>query len=647
MNKEQKTQVSLSKEASSANSDNFEESKHWERLRRVVLSKRVVTNLEIKRSIEKWKVQQRKFKEKKRKLQGLLEKAIEDARGVLEKAELRAEHADTRYKEIVSDAKRKIVISEHSKMVEKAFEETRGHLNSNTSSQTVANGHRLIRKMEAQHDRIRARKNRLRSITKERSKSEMEGLQEGAEMEDNSASSEGNGSGTVGDDNRRQKKHKRKMNKIRQELESETGVEHVGLGGVKKGLESSAKQMSVSVWENGGKEVGRKSEFASAGPFEALRKDSLHCSNEAQRRATCKSIYGEKLPRVSEIELGVGGNVQSDEDCIFEISLGYEELTQRNRGEWRGHNSRGKGEKGTRRGKKVPGRLKYDNTESDFVSNGPEVNAENDGGVKQQQQANSGTSGYEKEKDHSFDLKDLHNNFKASGKIPASPNAQGQRHLTHRDSKCESDNSGATHKLIKRLSKDKSEQVFEKSMSMSSEGSCRKESFQHLRNRYRDSLYYESTVSSLNFSLSWVSPRTDKKNVDEIQEALQELGLDAEAAEFDESLGRIAESQRNLREKLKEARRALEEEKRRLVVLEKEEMKIQKMRLCYDRFKKKEKEEREREELKRKLREEKERQIVRNKRLHRERMLLAIGNGLSRNYNFSYFTRCKLKMANK
>ena len=163
------------------------------------------------------------------------------------------------------------------------------------------------------------------------------------------------------------------------------------------------------------------------------------------------------------------------------------------------------------------------------------------------------------------------------------------------------------------------------------------------RSSKRDSGYCESTLSSLVLTgtYSWTFNQNSEKDIKEILNGLRETGLDAKADEFEDTLANILEIQKSLKNDLKDIKKSIEDEKIRQRNKEREAIKIRKMKTAYERFKEKERERREFEELQRLLREEAKRRLERHRKLHRERMMLAIENNISRQYKFSYFSNVR------
>ena len=160
------------------------------------------------------------------------------------------------------------------------------------------------------------------------------------------------------------------------------------------------------------------------------------------------------------------------------------------------------------------------------------------------------------------------------------------------------------------------------------------------RSSKRDSGYCESTLSSLVLTgtYSWTFNQNSEKDIKEIFNGLRETGLDARADELEDTLANILEIQKSLKHDLRDIKKSIEDEKIRQRNKEREGIKIRKMKIAYERFTEKERERREFEELQRLLREEAKRRLERHQKLHRERMMLAIDNNISRQYNFSYFS---------
>eukprot|EP00112_Aurelia_sp_Birch-Aquarium-sp1_P009303 Seg2052.3 transcript_id=Seg2052.3/GoldUCD/mRNA.D3Y31 product="hypothetical protein" protein_id=Seg2052.3/GoldUCD/D3Y31 len=204
----------------------------------------------------------------------------------------------------------------------------------------------------------------------------------------------------------------------------------------------------------------------------------------------------------------------------------------------------------------------------------------------------------------------------------------------------ESSSFDMKHTSIKELltqSVDEKE-VFETTTSGSSPSGTSMSPFK--RSSKRDSGYCESTLSSLVLTgtYSWSFNQNPGKGIEEIFNGLREMGLDARADELEDTLMNLLETQRSLRQEQKDTKKSIEDEKNKQRKKEREELKIRKMKTAYERFKEKERERREFEELQRLLREEAKRRLERYQKLHRERMMLAIDNNISRQYKFSYFS---------
>lgn len=568
-----KTHLALMKDATLAKANQFEAGKHWERLRRVVLSEKINKRHEPECSIENLRALQRKCREKKRRLNTILEKATEDARKALEKAELKAEHASTSYKEVVSDMKRRMIISEHSKAVEKVFEGTQYELGGRKTIKKVADGLGLIRQIEAQHDRIKARRNKLKTITKERSSLK-------------------NGGQCLGRENLEEiKRETKKTSKKRKTIKTKKTEKKIK--GSKESKQLRKKESHGNVKDHSEDKITKMADDDA----DDVLNDTRNIQYEAHEKMTSqnslqdaiykhrggrKKIWGEMLPRVIETEV----------NAVVHWGL--------HKAHEMGHSFRNTQDKRNLKNSLVNSFSKTASIEciSQYI------------GKKQQ-----------KKRQSINELEDL--------KI---------------ESKKQGDPLSVLEPEINEVARQKSKDwlgSYDTSMSISSESMSRKHSSPALHNRYGESVYCDSTISSftMNGSLKWNAFQRDKRSVNEIHEALKEFGLDAEAVELEDSIGRISEVEKDLKDKLKEVKKAMHEEMRRLKMQENEELKIKKMKLAYARFKKKEKEEREREELLRKLREEAEKRKLINRKFHKEIMLLEIENNLSRNYNFSYFTR--------
>ena len=143
--------------------------KRWDILRRAILSNYDTSENSEVDTLPALKKRARKTREQKRRIQAKLTTIIETAREELETAELKAEKVTTTYKEVVTDLRRKITIAEHRKIIENAFAGGKSIEERKMSVNDVAQGMRIVRKMEATHDRIRARKNYLKKMANKRS----------------------------------------------------------------------------------------------------------------------------------------------------------------------------------------------------------------------------------------------------------------------------------------------------------------------------------------------------------------------------------------------------------------------------------------------------------------------------------------------
>ena len=151
----------------------------------------------------------------------------------------------------------------------------------------------------------------------------------------------------------------------------------------------------------------------------------------------------------------------------------------------------------------------------------------------------------------------------------------------------------------------------------------------------------ESTISSLAaFAMqSWSTNKGKIRGVNEIINGFRDLGLYTKADELEENLFKMQDKQFSLRKTFNEAKRLAEMAKQRAKECERQLARMQKTRLAFLRYMKTEKKRQEREAAKKRLREQKEKRIAANIKMHEERLKLAIANRISRQYNFSYFSR--------
>ena len=673
MDQKPETQVGKLKDQTNKKSIICDASKHWERLRLVVLPDRGVTNHETVGIIDEWKAEQQKVKERKRKLKAMLEKSIEEARKAIEKAELKSEQADTNYKEVVTNMKRKIIISEHSKMVEKVFEEARKDPYHAKSKNRVANGVGLIRQMEAEHDRIKARRNKLKKLTKEKTKMAQEGDLSNDRLGEQGLPFKQDRTEQKTQNNEKTRRRKKKESKIKQNHSKENSTKETECAlndSKRRSRHETAENMQllteVNVQKNRKsiKSEETKQDETSINSEETKQDEASIKSAETKQddTSTCGNLQGVKkrskkiriknlrrnLPSVYEIEADNGEEDpygaeynhkkgSSDEKKIATYNMQNREEQQIQLSEKSEKNSQGY-TTATETSVTTTDSDSHGLDDTENVSyNMPSVAPQNKQEIAESQEAEDAVC--------DLDLKQIENSIKLRRSIHTKSKTHESNYPSLTRSTLESENSWSYATQTGTITREKSKAVSENTMSISSEGMSGRGSSPHTHYGYRDSFYCDSMISSqiTTSNFAWITPHKEAKSTSEIHDTLRELGLEIEAMEFEESIEKFREIRQVLRDKLEDVKNALNEEKNRLKLEEKEKFKIKKMRIAYARLKKREKERREREELKQKLREEAERKIQQNRKLQKERMLLAIENNISRSYNYSYFTSTKPK----
>ena len=625
--------IQLLKESQTVRIEYSDAKQHWERLRRAILSNCGPSSCDNGSVIHDLKAQKKSIKKKKSYLRKSFEKSIQDARRALENAELKSEHATTTHKKEMTNMKRKIVISEHSKMIEKAFEEGKHDAGRKPSIDQVANSLRLIRKMEAQHDRLRARKMRLKEAARETMKKKKR------------------------KENEKNEHRKQRMEIDNDEQLEDTEMQWQGNEGEKQGAEEGncmmgneialnnnekkVKRMHASTTEQNSDELqgqGYLSDLPNLGQTKWIEmKRALKRVKTSQRYERITNVR-EKLPSVFETETDNMETAEGNEaeliDGIQSHRYGYRETVLSN------------GDKTNET--KLPllngtsknlskNKIECKNTiQNDYIL--PDIHNRKTENMTECSYGED-TSGV-----IYFNQSETKNNRSMSAIMKTNREATSfPRLVKTRDSPLLSSEI-LREENIKGL-----KGSYEGTMLPNDWGTSEKVSPLAIQYKNRDVSFSESLWSSLtrNSSLDLTNTYNRKRSVGEIYNGLRDVGLDAKAAELDQSLKDMIEDEQYLEDELHDVKKALQKEAERIKMAEKEALKIAKMRLQYHRYKKREEERRKKEELKRKLKKEAEKKIQKQRKLYREMVMLAMENSISRSYNFSYFTRMNPKTEDK
>ena len=603
----------------------FDARKHWKRLQRAVLSDRGTMPRENDATVRELKAEQQDIIKKKGQLKAMFEKSIQDAKKALAKAELKSEHTSTSHKKEVTNLKRKMIISEHSKIIEKVFEEGRQDANRTKSTEQMANSLRLIRKVEAQHDRLRARKLRLKKMAREKLKVKKrdERVDEGSMMQ------------MDGDEMQWWRNSK---NKLRQQIgkEDEETQDNSLLNNPERGY----KNIEESTVDTNDEEYTKSKSILMENDDVDINSSSRNVKERQRynRIANGKGI----LPSVFETEVD-DSEVKDEADAEI---MHIDKLQMYGRESTRPNVSR-KNDSTLPLLKRIPKKLSDNRME--FITAAEYDLGHNIPHVNNRYKDSTLESLYKEDAEdfNEFHQKQMKKSIKSNTHVHLKSKTEGTSlpQLVKKPGNTKS----SFDDFIKRDSNNVMKRLNETTMQASSEKIPEKIGQSIMQYRYRDTSFCESTWSSLtlNSSLEWASSRNHQRSVDDIYKTLCDVGLNINAAALEYSLRTIIEEQQVLQEKLQEVKDALAKEKERKKLEEKEILKIKKMKKAYYRYKKQEKERREREELKRKLQEEAQRRIEKHRKLYKEMMLLAMENNLSRNYNFSYFMGMKPPIEDK
>ena len=629
--------ILLIKELQTEKIDHIDAKKHWERLRRAILSNCGTRSCENGSVIHDLKVQKKSIKKKKCCLRKSFEKSIQDARSALENAELKSEHANTIHKKEVTDMKRKMVISEHSKMIEKAFEEGRHDAGRKPSIDLVANSLRLIRKMEAQHDRLRARKMRLKEAArktmkkKKRENKNNENREQRMEIDNDEQQEdiEMEWQGNEEDKQEDEEGNCKKGNEITLN-NNETKMEYIEV----LTTESNSGELKGQAYTSDLPNLGKTKWIEMKRAMKRVK-----ASQRYERRTNAR----EKLPSVFETETD---NIETAEGNEAELIDGLH------------------GHQNECREVALSNGDKQNETKLPLLNGTSKTLPKNKMKSKNTSQYNSQSNDY--------NLPDIHNrNIENTTESSYGEDTSGLNYFNQNVTK-NNRSSSITMKTNKETNSFPRLVKTGEYSQLSSE-SLRAENIKDLRSSYEDTMppsdwstsdkvsplaaqyknrdmsFSDSLWSSLtrNSSLDLATTYNRKRSVGEIYNALRDVGLDAKAAELDELLKNMIEDEQYLEEKLNDVKKALQKETERIKMAEKEDLKIAKMKLQYHRYKKREEERRKKEELKQKLKKEAEKKIQKQRKLYREMVMLAMENSISRNYNFSYFTRMNPKTEDK
>ena len=589
--------------------------KRWERLRHVVLSDTGTTSCTSDVAIQELTVQQQDIKKRKRQLKLMFEKSIEDAEKILAKAELKTEHTNTSHKKEVTNMKRKVIISEHSKIIEKVFEDVRQDVNRKISIDRVASSLRLVRKMEAHHDRLRARKLRLKEMAKEKMKTEK-----------NKQGEDGLGEQEMTPDD----KGGRMMDKDKEELIWKAHNSNLEQGINKENEKNHGRRMLDSLERM--QEPKRDENDNGSGNMNNAEshtnKINIRLTSATERQGYGHVTKGaERLPSLFEIEDQNENKAGGALAEIFQVHK-WEQIQP----------NVTKLSEGT-----LPMVSQLSNKSSNDKLNSRKFARNNEHSLKykfcQTKDRKTRNTVGSMNKGNVGDIDDfsqneIKNRTRPGKSLVTVSQMQGESfpNLVKKQ-----DNTKANGSSLTRERSNAMQGPYETAMQPSSE--------KRRTYRFRDTSYSESTRSSFTInSLDWASSHNNRRSADEIYRALFDAGLENDAEELQKSLTTITDEQQELQDKLQEVQRAHQNEIEKRKRKKKEQLRIKKMKLAYHEYKKKEKERREREELQQKLKEEAEKRIQKYRKLYREMVLLAMENSLSRNYNFSYFMGIKPKI---
>eukprot|EP00795_Rhopilema_esculentum_P012520 gene12520-3205_t len=615
--------------------------KCWDILRQTVLSTYITSKI-TSSELAVWRTTQHEAKEEEQKLKFMLNKTVEAARKTLEKVELKADRVSANYMEYFSDLKLKITISEHSKNIEKAFAEGSWQRDRKTSVTKFASGFGLVRQMEANHDRIMARRKQLSKITIQKTTQ----ADKNTKVETTTWASELKGKRSTrrrtSENKKRHKQQRLQLKNISKGKNPEENEELEDCNSKISNVQRTYKR-DIRCSTLGGKDV-------ESNYFNRKRNNKLFQSNSGEERyyntktgetamsKTALSCLAEVTDDDDEDERGenpCGGLPQNTETDINNVE---QENTQRRL------NSR------TRISEKVN---RFLNNCKNYNEVAVSMQKINDTPTSPNSHINKGT------KEHcmpSFGM-----SYTRKGTLSTiDDESDGETNKSQLSSSylVEDENSSPQDTMIiKKMSPKEKRQAMQTvgDISVQSESEmqlqCAKDrldmffdsqdSYEVINSRKieprkssqkplkpflkRDSGYFDTTMSSVTVASTW-GTRDKKRNITEIADALREHGHEKKASEFEEALALIKAAQQEMRRRLNATRIMIEEEKRKLKLVEQERLKIKDMKITYERLKEIEKERRKQEELKRAQREEAERRRQANLQLHKERQLLAIEN---------------------
>ena len=656
--------MEIKRTQSSVSSDSVKirANKCWDILRQTVLSTYIASEI-TSSELAVWRTTQNEAKEEEQKLKFILNKTVEAARKTLEKVELKADRVSANYMEYFSDLKLKITISEHSKNIEKAFADGSWQRDRKTSVTKFASSFGLVRQMEANHDRIMARRKQLSKISIQKTTQ----ADKSTKVESTTWASELKGKRST---RRRTSENKKRRKQQRLQLKDLSKGKNLGEN---EELEDCNSKISNAQSTN-----KRDIRYSTLGGRDVE-------SNYLGKKRNNKLFQGNSSEeRYYNTKTGENAMSKTALSCLTEVKNDDDEDEGKENPCGGLHQKKETNIKNVER--ENPNRHPNSRTRNSEEVNGFLNNCKINKEMAVSMQKNSHTSTPPNSYINKGTKENCMSNFGMSYTRKGTLNtiddeSDGETNKSQLSTSYlveDEDPSRRDTMIIKKFSPKERRQAMQAvgDISVQSESEmqlqCAKDSpdiFIDSQGRYevinsrkteprkssqkplkpflkRDSGYFDSTMSSMTVASTWAN-RDKKRNVTDIADALREHGHEEKASEFEGALALIRAAQQEMRRRLNATRIMIEEEKRKLKLVEHERLKIKGMKVTYERLKEIEKERRKQEELKRAQREEAERRRHINLQFHKERQLLAIENRLSRNFKFSYFSNINKMFYNK